>query len=588
METEWQRIPADPESIKSLINSLNCHPVTATVLANRAILTKQDALKFLNPSFSQIRTPFSLKDMEAAVNRIVSAIENKEKILIFGDYDADGITSVALLMEFFQYIEADAAFYIPHRMTEGYGLKADHIRDRAVPDAIKLIITVDCGSSSHEAIEEANTAGIDVIVVDHHNIPSPAPPAAAVVNPKRPDCDSGLEHLAGVGLAFYLLICMRKRLRDLSFWEKLQKPEPNLKRYCDLVAIGTVADIAPIIEENRVFTRAGLDVMTSGYRTGANALIAASGIKDDYIDSEDIAYRLAPRINAAGRIDHANSAVDLLISHHQETAEEIAEELNRLNSQRQKIEKRTFKDISIHIANNPRLLEQKTMVLFCETWHEGVLGIVASQLARKFFRPVVLITLQNGLGRGSARSIPGFDLYRGLADCRETLEDFGGHAMAAGLSIKTEKIPDFKEQFECIVKSAVQEIRLARSYTVDAEIRFDMITDKLMDELEQLKPFGNGNAEPIFLAKKIMVVQSREVGVHHRRVVLKQKGDPTRKSIQGIWFNIDPSAESEDQYEEMIFHLRWNRWNGNKTVQFVIQDVKVGDSQGCQGKRSLF
>ena len=574
MEIEWQQIPTDAESVKLLIKSLDCHPITATVLANRSIFSEQAALQFLNPSFSHIRAPFSLKDMQPAVDRIICAIEKNEKILIFGDYDADGITAVAILIEFFKYIEANVSYYIPHRMTEGYGLKVNHISEIALPGDVNLIITVDCGSSSHEAIESANAAGIDVIVTDHHNISVPAPPAMAVINPKQHDCDSGLDHLAGVGLAFYLLICLRKKLRDISFWKDLKKPEPNLKRYCDLVAIGTVADIAPIVNENRVFTRAGLDIMTSGYRMGSNALILASGIKDDYIDSEDIAFRLAPRINAAGRIDHAKSAVDLLISDQMETAERIAADLNRLNSQRQEIEKKTIDDIFIHISNNPQLLEKKTIVLFCETWHEGILGIVASKLARKFFRPVALVTLQNGSGRGSARSIPGFDLYRGLTACQKTLEEFGGHAMAAGFSIKPENIPYFKEEFEAVVKKATNGGHFTRIYSVDTEICFDMVTAKLLDELDQLKPFGNGNEEPLFLAKRIKVVQSRIIGTYHRRMVLKQYGDPTRKTIQGIWFNVDPTSESKDEYDEIIFHLHWNRWNGNKTPQIVIQDTK--------------
>ena len=574
MKSEWRRISADPESVKSLIKSISCHPITATVLANRAIFSKQAAMQFLNPSFSHIRAPFSIKDMQRAVDRIVFAIEKNEKILVFGDYDADGITAVAVLMEFFQYINADASFYIPHRMTEGYGLKIEHINDVALPKGINLIITVDCGISSHEAIESANSAGIDVIVTDHHNMAPTAPPATAVINPKREDCDSGLDHLAGVGLAFYLLICLRKQLRDISFWDKLQKPEPNLKRYCDLVAIGTVADIAPVVNENRVFTRAGLDIMISGYRLGSNALILASGIKDDYIDSEDIAFRLAPRINAAGRIDHANSAVDLLLSDQQETVERIAAKLNEFNSQRQEIEKKIIHDISIHLHNNPQLLERRTIVLFRESWHEGILGIVASKLARKFFKPVALITLQNGCGKGSARSIPGFDLYKGLKACRNSLEDFGGHTMAAGFSILPDHIPQFKEKFEAVVQETTNGDHFIQIHSVDAEIRFDMVTDKLLDELDQLKPFGSGNEEPLFLAKNIKVVQSRLIGSYHRRMVLKQNGDPTHKVIQGIWFNVDPDLESEDQYDEILFHLRWNRWNGNKTPQIVIQDTK--------------
>ena len=230
----------------------------------------------------------------------------------------------------------------------------------------------------------------------------------------------------------------------------------------------------------------------------------------------------------------------------------------------------------IHIHHNPQLLEKKTISLFCETWHEGILGIVASRLVRKFFRPVVLITLQNGLGKGSARSIPGFDLYNGLTACADTLEDFGGHAMAAGLSIKPDHIPNFKEKFEMVVKTQTNEDLFTRTYFIDTEINLEMITDQLMNELELLKPFGAGNPEPLFLAKNIKIVQSRVIGEHHRRLVLRQKGKAGRNTIQGIWFNVDPVKRLEDEYDEIIFNLRWNRWNGSKTAQIVIQDAKNG------------
>ncbi len=576
MKSQWRMISSDPELIRSLTDSLNCHPVTATVLANRNIRSRQAAMHFLSPSLAHIRSPFSLKDMDRAVSRIVSAIVNKERILIFGDYDADGITATALLVDFFQYIGADASFYIPHRMTEGYGLKSRHITDVALPRQVGLIITVDCGSNSHEAVLKATQAGIDVIITDHHNIAAPIPDAIAVVNPKRSDCHSGLEHLAGVGIAFFLLICLRKGLRDISFWKGI--PEPNLKRCCDLVAIGTVADIVPIVDENRVLTRAGLEIMTQGYRPGANALIEASGIRDGYIDSDDIAFRLAPRINAAGRIDNAGKAVELLLAPERESASPIALFLNQLNSKRQEIENKTFSDILMHISGKPLLSERKTMVLFYDNWHEGILGIVASRLVKKFFRPTVLITLQNGSARGSGRSIPGFDLHDGLMQCADTLESFGGHAMAAGLSIKPEKIPEFREKFEAVVRNAGIDEQNARLIEMDCELRFNMITDKLMDELEELKPFGTGNTEPLFLANRIRVVQSLIIGGNHRKMVLKQNNDAAGKVFQAIQFNIDADKSPEKEFEEIIFHLRWNRWNGNKTVQLIIEDAVPGTS----------
>ncbi len=571
MKKKWQMKSPDKQSVQSLIKSLKCHPVTATVLVNRSIHSRQAALQFLTPSLNHLRSPFSLKDMDRAVDRLLSAIANHERILIFGDYDADGITATSILFEFLRYAGADVSFHIPHRIKEGYGLKVNHISEVALANTIDLIITVDCGSSSHKAVEAANKVGMDIIITDHHKISEEIPPAVAVVNPQRHDCNAGLEHLAGVGVVFYFLICLRKRLRDIHFWKN--KPEPNLKRYCDLVAIGTVADIVPIVDENRILTRAGLDIMRSGHRIGLTALATESGMKNGYADTDDIAFRLAPRLNASGRMDHAKSAVDLLTTDQLKTAAQISRTLNQLNGQRQLIEKKTFEEIMTHLRRNPHLLQQKSLVLFCKNWHEGILGIVAARLVRQYFRPVVLIMEQNGLGKGSGRSIPGFDLYDGLLQCAELLESFGGHAMAGGLTLKPETIPDFQKSFENVVQHMTDADDFIPSVSIDSEIRFNLITDKLMNELEGLKPFGNGNAEPLFLAKHVKAVQSGIVGETHRRMVLRQYSDNTNKSLNAIQFNIDPEIPQKNDFEHIVFRLRWNRWNGNKTAQIVIEDT---------------
>lgn len=571
MKKEWQLISSSPRTIRSLVKSLKCHPVTATVLANRSILSKKAALDFFSNSFNRLKPPFSLTDIKRATDRIVNAILNKDPILIFGDYDADGITATVVLYEFLQYVGANVDYYIPHRMTEGYGLNTGHISDVAISKGIRLIITVDCGSASHDAVLKANAAGIDVIITDHHHIPEKIPPAFAVVNPKRSDCPSDLCHLAGVGIAFYLVLCLRKVLRDLSFFKT--KPEPNLKQYCDLVAIGTIADMSPIIGENRILTRAGLDVMATGKRMGLTSLFESSGLKHHHVSTDDIAFRLAPRLNAAGRMDHAGQAVDLLTCNDRERASQIAENLNHLNEMRRAIEKKTHDEILHHIRGNPRLKEQKSLAMYCETWHEGVLGIVASKLVRRFSRPTVLVTLQNGIGKGSARSTPGFDIYEGLTKCADLLEGFGGHAMAAGITLKPENFLLFKEKFESVVRDHSGDAAPVNVLPIDCEIRFDMITDKLMDEMEMLQPFGTGNEEPLFLARNVRVVQSHIVGEHHRRLVLKQVNDPVGKRIHGIHFNVDPGPVPDSDYDEVVFRLRWNRWNGNKTVQIIVEDV---------------
>lgn len=571
MKKQWRLIPSNPEAVHNLARELNCHLVTAAVLVNRSIASKQAALDFFSTALNRIRSPFSIKDMDRCVQRIVAAIRYHEKILIFGDYDADGITATVVLYEFLQAVGADVRYYIPHRMTEGYGLGPGHISTVAMPGGIKLIVTVDCGSGSHEAVKKAADEGIDVIVTDHHHISENIPPAVAVVNPRRVDCPSGFRHLAGVGIAFFLVICLRKKLREISYFQNF--PEPNLKQYCDLVAIGTIADMTPMIEDNRILTRAGLDLISAGGRMGINALIGTAGMRKDFVDVDDVAYRLAPRLNAAGRIDHANTAVNLLLCRDPAEAMQIAENLNALNSKRQVIEKKIYGDILIHIKNNPSLLDQKSLVLFGKTWHEGVLGIVASKLVRDFYRPVILLTLQDGLARGSGRSIPGFDLYQGLSNCSEDLERFGGHSMAAGLAIKPQDFHRFKENFEAAVQRMTQTGIFQQTVPVDCQIRLSAVSEKLLDELERLQPFGMENEEPLFMAENVAVAWSKTVGENHRRLLLNQPDDPDKKTIQAIHFNVDPSSAAVNKFEKIAFKLRWNRYNGNKTPQIIIEDA---------------
>ncbi|RZB29678.1 MAG: single-stranded-DNA-specific exonuclease [Desulfobacteraceae bacterium Eth-SRB1] len=591
MKKHWQILQPDTHSVEKISKSLQCSPVMANILVNRKISSPDDAGAFLNPLLKNMRPPFSIKDMDAAVNRIYSALLNHEKILIFGDYDVDGITATTILYEFLHYAGADASYYIPHRIKEGYGLHTKHITDYAIPNRINLIITVDCGSSSNNAVKEAQRAGIDIIITDHHEISGKPPDAVAVLNPKRHDCTSGFDDLAGVGVAFFLLICLRKHLRDNNFWRR--KTEPNLKNYCDLVALGTVADMVPLVDENRMLVKTGLEVINSGnqfgIRGGIKALIESSGIKNNFVDTEDVAFRLAPRLNAAGRIDHALTAVELLTTNNLETAKQLARSLNNMNFKRHDIEQKIMEDIFEYLKNNQHLLKNSSLILadFAlmaattesdnepgDRWHEGVLGIVASRIVNKYFRPVVLIAVKNGIGKGSARSIPGFNIYKGLESCSDHLEAFGGHSMAAGLKIKAEHMDMFRENFENAVKQMTSPANFAQKISIDYELSFDDISDALINELETLKPFGTGNHEPVFMAKNIKVIDSGIVGKNHRRMVLKQSAaGGTGKTINAIHFNVDTGKNLRDNFDQMAFRLRWNHWNGKKTAQIVIEDL---------------
>ncbi|MBE9544689.1 MAG: single-stranded-DNA-specific exonuclease RecJ [Proteobacteria bacterium] len=572
MKKNWQMQQPDPGVVEKLSRELNYHPLTATVLVNRDIFTLTDAQSFLNISLSDLRSPFSLKDMDAAVNRIHKAIIENEKILIFGDYDVDGVTAVVILLNFLRYVGADVSYYIPHRITEGYSIQPMHISQYVRPNQFDLIITADCGSGSHQAVEAANRFGIDVIITDHHNISEDIPPALAVINPKRHDCNAGLPNLAGVGVAFFLLICLRTHLREIGYWD--ERPEPNLKEYCDLVALGTVADMVPLIEENRILSKTGLELIKTGHRPGLTALLEASAIRNQSLSAEDIAFRLAPRLNAAGRMDHAARAVELLITKDPNAAEKAAHTLNLLNRKRQDLEKGILTDINRFIDNNPSLLRRRSLVLYRPGWHAGVLGIVASRMMHNYHRPVVLISLQDGTGKGSARSVEGLNLYDTLAACEPFLESFGGHAMAAGLQIREEKIADFQDAFEKEIQRTTSPEILIPALQIDSELDFAAVSDGLMDELELLMPFGAGNPEPLFLARNVKVANSKIVAKSHRRMILSQASGYTTTTIPAIQFNVDDEDAKKFHFDQIVFRLHWNRWNGKKSAQIVVEDLQ--------------
>jgi single-stranded-DNA-specific exonuclease len=574
MKKQWHTLSPDIDAVERLCRALQCHPAIATILVNRGIVASKDASDFLEPSLKQLGSPFSIKDMDTAVHRIATAIKRDEKILIFGDYDVDGVTATAILLDFFQYVGAKVSYYIPHRVKEGYGLQSRHIATVAIPNRINLIVTVDSGSGSYDAVKAANAAGIDIIITDHHIISETMPPAVAVVNPKRPDCSSGLDDLAGVGVAFYLLICLRKKLRDLNFWQ--DRIEPNLKSLCDLVALGTLADMVPLVAENRVLTRAGLDILHSNRRPGLNALLRTCGVKKHSFDADVMVFGLAPRLNAAGRMDHASVAVELLMTADNKSARQIANLLDKMNQKRRSIENEIFAQIKEQLNNRPNLLQKNILVFASQGWHLGVLGIVAARIVQKYFRPAVLITAIDGIGKGSARSIPGVDIYEGLLACADDLETLGGHSMAAGLKIKPEKIEQFQKKLDNAVGRMIEQADNVPKIYIDYELCFDDMSAPLIDEIESLKPFGTGNPEPLFLARNIDVVSSKIVGGNHRRMVLKQSSGRTGTKFNAIHFNIDSSISLKERYDLIAFRLRWNRWNKRKTGEIVIEATCPG------------
>jgi single-stranded-DNA-specific exonuclease len=571
MKKKWQIMRPNADTVKKLSDDLHCHPITAIVLCNRNLTSTRQVSNFMAPSLSKIRPPYAIKDMEVAVKRIYRAIAGNEKILIFGDYDADGITAAAVLLDFFRTIGARVSDYIPHRIEEGYSLQAHHIHEHALPNGIQLVITADCGSGSHDALVTARNAGIDVIVTDHHSISENIPPAVAVLNPKRHDCPAGMEMLAGVGVAFALIICLRKYLREQNFWKN--RPEPNLKNLCDLVALGTIGDMVPLVEENRIFSKTGLDLIRSALRPGINALREVAGIADQMLDAKDVAFRLVPRFNAAGRMEHASIALKLLMTDNIATARQLAQSLNGLNDRRQEQEKMVLNDILSDFQYHPERLEKRTLVCWDSKWHQGVLGIVASRMIETYYRPVVLVGVKDQLGKGSARSIPGLDLFSALQCCQHCLEDFGGHSMAAGLTIRAEKLREFQDAFETAVTQMACPEDWIPKLTIDAEIELADITENLIDEIEKLSPFGSGNPEPVFAARNVKVVSSKMVGRDHRKMVLIQDAKPTAKPVSAIRFNAKGPMEIQTSFDRIAFRLRWNRWNNNRAIQLIVEDA---------------
>ncbi|MBF0101265.1 MAG: single-stranded-DNA-specific exonuclease RecJ [Desulfobacterales bacterium] len=560
------------EIIDHISESIPCSKIVATLLANRGIIDKHQLLKFIHSSVQNLQSPFGLKDIDLAVKRIIHALEKNENILIFGDYDVDGITATSMLLEFFKLLGMKIPeFYIPDRLKEGYGLQVYHVQNIAVPKHIHLIITVDNGSSSVDAVRYSKQLGIDVIITDHHEMPEVIPDAVAIVNPKQKECQSGLHYLSGAGVAFYLIIALRKALRDKDFWK--YSKEPSLTSFYDLVALGTMADIVPLISENRILTLAGLqNIRQKNTRIGVDALLDVSKTKAEFTSSSDLVFKLAPRLNAAGRMAHARLAVELMTTWDTLKARDIADSLNQLNMQRKNYQEKILKEIREYLEiKQPRLLNKRTIVLASAGWHPGVVGIVASQLVELYARPVVLVSCEGADGRGSARSISGVSMYKALAACKHHFEKFGGHEMAGGFTIKTKNLSMFQSEFENFVRQHTAPEHFIPKCVVDYELNFSDITPSFIEDIEKLEPFGAHNPEPLFLTKSIRVEESVIVLGRHRKMVLSQEGSHFKNAMQ---FNCDNINDTSQQFEHVIFHLSWDRWKHEKKPLLILADAQ--------------
>ena len=570
MKKQWRLLSPNPQAVDLLRRQIGCSLLTAQLLVLRGIETPSQAARFLSPSFSHLTSPLDIAGMPQAVERIGRALTSDEKILVFGDYDADGITATALLVAFLRQCGAQVNYLIPHRIIDGYGMDADLVIKRALPTGTSLVITVDCGSADHVAVEQARRSGIDTIVTDHHSTTRFPDTAVAVINPTRVDCEAGLDHLAGVGVAFYLIIALRTHLREIGFWNT--RREPNLKALCDLVAVGTVADVAPLILENRALTAAGIQQLNQRSRPGLAALMRMSGLTETPIDAEAIAFKLAPRLNAAGRLAHARMACELLLTSDTQKAARLAGALCRLNDRRQSMETQLLASIVDRLDRDGDATTRSAIIVYGDGWHEGILGIVAARLTRRFHRPAVVISSRNGIAKGSARSIEGIDIAAALGQCKDLLDRYGGHPQAAGLSLPPSNLEPFKSHLETVVAQMAPDHATQATVSIDAHLPLGKVTPALMTTLERLGPFGQGNPHPLFMDTGIHVVQSRIVGDRHRKMVLKGDSGHTGQ-WQAIQFNVVDDQATVERFEKIAYRPAWNYWNGKKRLQLVVEET---------------
>jgi single-stranded-DNA-specific exonuclease len=556
--------------VEHLARAGNISHILARILVNRGVVEPDAADRFLSATLAELHDPFLLLGMEKGVTRLAVAARRGERVCVYGDYDVDGITSVALLMDFLRNIGVECFYHIPLRLEEGYGLSADGVAAAAAKGA-RVIITVDCGITSVMEAELCASMGIDLIITDHHMPGKTIPAAFSVINPLQPGCRFPFKYLAGVGIAFNLLMALRSRLRKEGHFAA--RSEPNLREYLDLVALGTVADIVPLLDENRLFVKYGLAELSSPRRTGVQALKEAAGVKGE-VNCGTVAFRLAPRLNAAGRLEDAALGVELLLCQERQSARAMAAELDAGNTERQALEQAILRDALEMVKGNPHLDRRKSIVLASGSWHPGVIGIVASRLVDMFHRPTILIALQDGNGKGSGRSIPNFHLYDALNACSGLLVKFGGHKHAAGLSIEEGTLESFVESFDEVAGALLSPADLIPELSIDAALRPQEITMELAESLARLAPFGMGNPEPIFLLEGARVKDLRVLKDHHLKLRLGAGGE----NLEAIGFNM---AEGRD-IPEMVaaaFSLQINDWNGSNSLQLRLRDLKPWNAQ---------
>jgi single-stranded-DNA-specific exonuclease len=546
-----------------LAGEIGASPLLARLLANRKIVDAQRAGTFLDARLADhLRSPLLFRHMGRAAERVARAVAGGERIGIYGDYDVDGVSGSAVLMRFLRALGVEPLLYIPHRLREGYGVNAAGVQQLAAAGA-RVMITVDCGAASHGEIELANQLGLDVIVCDHHQVSGTPLPAYAVINPIEPDAGFPFAGLCAAGVAFYLAMGVRMRLRETG------GPVPDLRRYLDLVALGTIADLVPVVEENRVLVKYGLRELASSERPGIAALRRVSGVTQ--LSTGAVGFRLAPRLNAGGRLDDATRSVTLLTTDDADQATRLALALDDENRARQSIEREMVDEAIRCVDGAGGVAQRHSIVVASPLFHPGVVGIVASRLVERYYRPTILIAAeQGGIGRGSGRSIAGVDLYAALASCRDCLERFGGHRMAAGLSIKLDRVDELAARFDAAIAARTTAEDFVPQITVDGELALRGIDAACFADLERLEPYGMGNPEPTFLARGVRVRDRRIVGETHLKLVLEQDG----RYLPAIGFGMADVAVAAGDHLDVVFSPMLNEWDGNEYTELRLRDLR--------------
>ena len=557
---------------RRLAIELGLDPLAARVLVARGVSEPQEAARFLSHELTDLPDPFRMKGMSAAVERLTRAIVQQEKVTLYGDYDVDGVCSTALLSLFLDAVGASPQTYIPHRIDEGYGLNIRAV-ERIAQEGTRLLVSLDCGITSVAEVARARDLGMEVVIVDHHTVPGTLPEATAVLNPHQPGCEYPTRALCAAGVAFNLVMALRRSLRTLGWFER--RPEPALKPLMDLVALATVCDVVPLTGANRILVRHGLEALGRAARPGIRALKEVAGLEPEgAVSAGQVGFRLGPRINAAGRLDDASVGLQLLRTRNLSEARHLADRLDRENEARQKIERQMLVEA---VAQAEERQGARGLVLWAEGWHPGVVGIVAARVVERFHKPTLIIGVQGGVGKGSARSVEGFHLVEALTECAEHLSRFGGHRHAAGVTLEAQRLHDFRRAFEAVAARQLREEDLEARCRVDVVVQPDELTERAVGALAALGPFGAGNPEPTFVAESLRaqgrIVTAKNGGVAHLKLVL-----PSAPALDTIGFGMGPRLPEVDGPVDLAFQPSVETWNGRTRVSLKLRDLRAAEA----------